>query len=315
VGSQWTAEDIPDQTGRVAVVTGGNSGLGLVTVRELARRGAHVVLACRSPDKGEAAAHEVSADVGDAKVEVRQLDLSALDSVQSFASALGHDSLDLLVNNAGIMMTPQQTTSDGFELQFGTNHLGHFALTGLLLDKLGRGDGPRVVTLSSLEHKSGHIDFEDLQSERSYAPRSAYRQSKLANAAFGLELDRRLRTASSPVISVLAHPGYSATNLQSTGPTGPVKAVLKVTNRLLAQSAEQGSLPTLYAATAPDVQGGEYYGPDGPREARGNPTRVEVIPEGRDREVGRRLWEVSEKLTGVRYELPSPGRTSGASAS
>jgi NAD(P)-dependent dehydrogenase (short-subunit alcohol dehydrogenase family) len=306
MSGKWTADDIPDQSGRVAVVTGGNSGLGLVTVRELARRGAHVVLACRSTDKGEAAAREISSDVAGSQVEVRELDLSALDSVRSFAGELGHERLDLLVNNAGIMMTPQQKTSDGFELQFGTNHLGHFALTGLLLDRLTRAEAARVVTLSSLEHKSGHLDFDDLQAERSYAPRSAYQQSKLANAAFGIELDRRLRAAGSPAISVLAHPGYSATNLQSTGPTGPMKALLSVTNRLVAQSADQGALPTLYAATAPEVQGGEYYGPDGFREARGRPTVVETIPEARDPEVGRRLWDVSEELTGVRYQLPSP---------
>jgi NAD(P)-dependent dehydrogenase (short-subunit alcohol dehydrogenase family) len=306
MSGKWTAEDIPDQSGRVAVVTGGNSGLGLVTVRELTGRGARVVLACRSAAKGEAAAREISSDVRGAKVDVRPLDLASLDSVRSFASEIGHDSLDLLVNNAGIMMTPRGTTSEGFELQFGTNHLGHFALTGLLLDKLARAAAGRVVTLSSTEHKSGHLDFEDIQGERSYGPRSAYQQSKLANAAFGVELDRRLRAGGSPVISVLAHPGYSATNLQSTGPTGPAKAVMKVTNRLFAQSAEHGALPTLYAATAPDVQGGEYYGPDGVREARGHPTKVEVIAEARDPEVGRRLWELSEELTGVSYKLPSP---------
>jgi NAD(P)-dependent dehydrogenase (short-subunit alcohol dehydrogenase family) len=306
MSSKWTAEDIPHQSGRVAVVTGGNSGLGLVTVRELARRGAQVVLACRSTDKGEAAADQIAAEVGDARVEVRKLDLGALDSVQSFASDLGQDSVDLLVNNAGIMMTPQQTTADGFELQFGTNHLGHFALTGLLLDKLAKADAARVVTLSSLEHRSGHLDFDDLQSKKNYGPRSAYQQSKLANAAFGIELDRRLRAAGSSTISVLAHPGYSATNLQSTGPSGPMKALLSVTNRLVAQSPEQGALPTLYAATAPDVEGGGYYGPDGFREARGHPTRVKAIPEAHDPEVGRRLWEVSEELTGVRYDLPGP---------
>jgi NAD(P)-dependent dehydrogenase (short-subunit alcohol dehydrogenase family) len=302
MSAKWTAQDIPDQSGRVAVVTGGNSGLGLVTVRELARKGAHVVLACRSTDKGEAAARELDAG---SNVEVRALDLSALDSVRSFAAGLGHDRVDVLVNNAGIMMTPQQSTAEGFELQLGTNHLGHFALTGLLLDRLGRADGARVVTLSSIEHKSGHLDFDDLQRERDYAPRSAYQQSKLANAAFGLELDRRLRAAGSSTISVLAHPGYSATNLQSTGPTGPMKALLAVSNRLVAQSADRGALPSLYAATAPDVEGGEYYGPDGFMEARGHPTKVEAIAEARDPAVGRRLWEVSEDLTGVRYELPS----------
>jgi NAD(P)-dependent dehydrogenase (short-subunit alcohol dehydrogenase family) len=303
--SKWKADQIPDQRGRVAVVTGGNSGLGLETVRELARHGAKVVLTARSPAKGEAALKDISESLTTADVEVRQLDLASLESVRSFAADLPHEKIDLLINNAGIMMTPKQKTADGFELQFGTNHLGHFALTGLLLERLTRAGAARVVTLSSIEHKAGHLNFEDLQSEKSYQPRTAYRQSKLANAAFGVELDRRLRAAGSSVISVLAHPGYSDTNLQSTGPTGAMKAILAVGNKLLAQDAKQGALPTLYAATAPGVDGGAYIGPDGFREARGHPTYVDVIPEGRDPDVGRRLWEVSEKLTGVRFEIPA----------
>jgi NAD(P)-dependent dehydrogenase (short-subunit alcohol dehydrogenase family) len=304
MSSNWGAEQIPDQTGRTAVVTGANSGLGLATSRELARAGAAVVLACRSVEKGEAAAAELRSAIPRAQLDVAELDLSSLASVRRFAAALRHDELSLLINNAGIMMTPQQRTPDGFELQFGTNHLGHFALTGLLLERLGKADSARVVTVSSIEHKSGHIHFDDLQLDRGYAPRKAYQQSKLANAAFGIELDRRLRAAGSPITSVLAHPGYSATNLQSTGPTGPMKALLAVGNRLLAQSADDGALPTLYAATAPGVEGGEYYGPGGFQEMRGAPKRVQVIAEGRDPEVGRRLWEVSEELTGVSYSLP-----------
>ncbi len=307
MAAKWSLDQIPDQTGRSAVVTGANSGLGLVTARELARAGASVVLACRNIQKGEEAAAEIGVAVPGAQLQVAELDLSSLASVRGFASALEVGELALLINNAGIMMTPQQQTADGFELQFGTNHLGHFALTGLLLERLGRAEAGRVVTLSSLEHKSGHVDFDDLQLVHGYAPRKAYRQSKLANAVFGLELDRRLRAAGSPVVSVLAHPGYSDTNLQSTGPTGIMKAFLAVGNRMLAQSAEQGALPTLYAATAPDVEGGEYYGPDGFREARGRPTQVKVIAEGRDPAVGGRLWQVSEELTGVEYRLPSAG--------
>ena len=307
MASSWSSEDIPDQSGRTAVVTGANSGLGLVTARELARRGARVIMAVRSADKGEAAAEEIRREARQANVEVRALDLSSLESVQAFANDLDLDAgkLDLLINNAGIMMTPQQTTHDGFELQFGTNHLGHFALTGLLLDMVQSAPSGRVVTLSSIEHKSGHIDFDDLQSEHGYAPRKAYRQSKLANALFGVELDRRLRAAGSPAISVLAHPGYTATNLQSTGPTGVMKHLMSVSNRLVAQGADKGALPTLYAATAPGVDGGDYYGPDGFMEMRGDPTHVDVIAEGRDAEVARRLWEVSEELTGVRYPLKS----------
>ncbi|MBA3306129.1 MAG: SDR family oxidoreductase [Thermoleophilaceae bacterium] len=305
--SDWNIEEIPDQSGRTAVVTGANSGLGLVTSRELARKGARVIMACRSTAKGESAASEIRRKAPDAKLDVRALDLSSLESIQAFANDLDLEAgkLDLLINNAGIMMTPQQTTHDGFELQLGTNHLGHFALTGLLLDAVQRAGAGRVVTLSSIEHKSGHIEFDDLQSQNGYAPRKAYQQSKLANALFGVELDRRLRAAGSAAISVLAHPGYSDTNLQTTGPTGPLKAILKVGNKLLAQGADRGALPTLYAATAPGVDGGDYYGPDGFMEMRGSPTHVDVIPEGRDPEVARRLWAASEELTGIRYRLES----------
>ena len=302
--TKWTADAMPDQSGRTAVVTGANSGLGLIDSRELARKGARVIMACRNTQKGEEAATQITSEVAGAQVEVRELDLASLDSVRAFAA--GVEGLDLLINNAGIMMPPRQITAGGHELQFGTNHLGHFALTGLLLGRLSKATAARVVTVSSIEHKAGHLSFEDLQSEKDYSPRGAYRQSKLANAAFGLELDRRLRAAGAPVMSVLAHPGYSDTNLQSTGPTGAMKALLSLTNKLLAQSMEKGALPTLYAATMPDVEGGDYWGPDGPREARGHPTKVEVIPEGRDPEVGRQLWAVSEELTGVRYELPTP---------
>jgi NAD(P)-dependent dehydrogenase (short-subunit alcohol dehydrogenase family) len=296
--AKWTADQIPDQTGRVAVVTGANSGLGLITARELARAGATVVVAARD-GKANAALGEIAAAVPDAALEPQTLDLADLDSVRSFAERVGaeHPRIDVLVNNAGVMMPPRSTTADGFELQFGTNHLGHFALTGLLLDRLSG----RVVTLSSLEHKPGRLNFDDLQSERSYSPRDAYQQSKFANAVFGLELDRRLRAAGPPVISVLAHPGYSATNLQLTGPTGAMRAFLRVTNQLIAQSAEQGALPQLYAATADGVEGGSFIGPDGFREARGHPTVVQPVGRARDAEAGRRLWEVSEELTGVKY--------------
>ena len=305
--STWRTEDIPDQSGRTAVVTGANSGLGLATTRELARRGARVIMACRSTDKGESAASDIRRQAPEAKLDVRPLDLGSLESIQAFANDFGLEAgrLDLLINNAGIMMTPQQTTHDGFELQLGTNHLGHFALTGLLLDTVQSAEAGRVVTVSSIEHKSGHIEFGDLQSEDGYAPRKAYRQSKLANAIFGVELDRRLRAAGSSAISVLAHPGYSDTNLQTTGPTGPMKAILKVGNKLLAQDADTGALPTLYAATAPGVEGGDFYGPDGFKEMRGNPTHVDVIPEARDPGVASRLWDISEELTGIRYPLAS----------
>jgi NAD(P)-dependent dehydrogenase (short-subunit alcohol dehydrogenase family) len=225
--------------------------------------------------------------------------------VRAFAAevAAARDRLDLLINNAGVMMPPRSVTPDGFELQFGTNHLGHYALTGLLLERLAQGRDPRVVTVSSLEHRPGRIDFDDLTSERDYQPRTAYQRSKFANAVFGLELDRRLRAAGSPVKSVLAHPGYSATNLQTSGPTGPMKALLRVGNRLFAQSAERGALPQLHAATAADVQGGEFYGPDGFNQLRGNPTRVKPVERATDPGLGRRLWQVSEELTGITFPI------------
>jgi NAD(P)-dependent dehydrogenase (short-subunit alcohol dehydrogenase family) len=301
MSEKWTAGDIPDQTGKVAVVTGANSGLGRVTALELSRHGADVVVASRSADKGEATADEIHGETGGPRPRVLELDLGSLDSIRRFAAEFDGERVDLLINNAGVMMTPQRTTSDGFELQFGTNHLGHFALTGLLLDSVDRSEAGRIVTLSSNEHKGGKLDFDDLQKERSYHPRGAYQGSKLANAVFAVELDRRLRAAGSSTVSVFAHPGYSATNLQSTGPTGIAKAAMAISNRILAQSAERGALPTLYAATAPGVQGGEYFGPDGPGEFRGLPKKVEAIPPAYDEDNGRRLWDASEELTGVRF--------------
>ena len=243
--SAWTADEIPDQTDRLAVVTGANSGLGLVTARELARKGARVVLAVRTPAKGEAAAREIRDAAPGAAVEVRELDLGSLASVRAFAEALSaeHPSIDLLVNNAGIMMTPAGKTADGHELQFGTNHLGHFALTGLLLDTLASAERARVVTVSSIEHKPGHIHFDDLALERGYAPRKAYQQSKMANAIFGIELDRRLRAAGSPVASLLAHPGYSATNLQTSGPTGVIALVGRIGNKLVVVAERHSDRP------------------------------------------------------------------------
>ena len=298
---QWTAEEIPDQSGRLAIVTGANSGLGRITALELARHGAEVIVACRSAEKARDAAEEIGAVAIGPEPRVEELDLSSLESIRGFAQKFSGGQVDLLVNNAGVMMTPPRTTSDGFELQLGTNHLGHFALTGHLLEALQRSNSARVVTLSSNEHKGGKIDFGDLQRERNYNPRGAYQQSKLANAVFAIELDRRLRAGGSSVKSTFAHPGYSATNLQSTGPTGAAKRVLALTNRVLAQPAERGALPTLYAATAPGVEGGDYYGPDGFQEFRGSPKKVRAIPEAYDAEIGERLWQVSEELTGVRF--------------
>ena len=297
----WTADEIPDQTGRLAIVTGANSGLGRVTALELARHGAEVVVTCRSVEKGEEAAEEIRSAASGPEPRVEELDLASLDSVRAFASRFANEPVDLLVNNAGVMMCPRETTEDGFERQLGTNHLGHFALTGLLLDSLARAKAARVVTVSSIEHRGGRIDFDDLQLEDGYDPRGSYQRSKLANALFAVELDRRLRAAESSVTSVFAHPGYSDTNLQRTGPTGLMRGVLEIGNRLLAQSAEQGALPQLYAATAADVEGGDYIGPDGWREMRGHPTKVKARRAAYDPELGERLWRVSEELTGVGY--------------
>ncbi len=303
MSEKWTAEQIPDQAGRTAVVTGANSGLGLVAARELARAGADVVLACRNTEKGEAAAESIRAEVPGAKVAVEALDLSSLDSVRDFAErfAAGHESLDLLLNNAGVMAPPRRETADGFELQLGTNHLGHFALTGLLLDKLQGREDARVVTVSSTAHKMGRIDFDDLQRQKHYFRWTAYGQSKLANVLFARELDRRLRAAGSTVASLAAHPGYSATNLQSAAPPLLDRVVMVVTNHLLAQSAEMGALPELYAATRPNLDGGLFIGPDGFEEQRGHPKVVRPVRAGRDEAVAERLWTVSEELTGVSY--------------
>jgi NAD(P)-dependent dehydrogenase (short-subunit alcohol dehydrogenase family) len=303
MSTKWTADQIPDQTGRTAVVTGANSGLGLSTARDLARAGAHVVLACRNLEKGEAARREVGSDA-----ELEQLDLASLDSVREFADRFraAHDGLDLLINNAGLMAPPRGVTADGFELQFGTNVLGHFALTGRLLGMLEGREDARVVTLSSNAHKLGRIHWDDLQSERRYNRWRAYNQSKLGDLMLALELDRRLRAAGSQIRSVAAHPGYSATNLQSAAPPAVDRAVMAVTNRVFAQSGDMGALPTLYAATYPGLEGGTYVGPDGFLEQRGHPEPVTPTKSARDEEAAARLWGVCEELTGVHFEIPVP---------
>jgi NAD(P)-dependent dehydrogenase (short-subunit alcohol dehydrogenase family) len=305
MADKWTAGDILDQSGRLAVVTGGNSGLGLVTARELARAGASVVVACRNTAKGNAALEQIRSTAPEAEVEVAALDLADLSSVRAFAENFKsrHEALDFLINNAGVMAPPRRTTVDGFELQFGTNHLGHFALTGLLIGAMEGREDPRVVTVSSGAHHMGRIDFDDLQSEGRYRRWRAYGQSKLANLLFALELDRRLRTAGSPIRSLAAHPGYAATNLQYAAPPIYERVVFAVTNRVLAQSADMGALPILYAATFPDVEGGTYVGPDSFYEQRGHPARARLSRAARDQETASRLWEVSEELTGVKFEF------------
>jgi NAD(P)-dependent dehydrogenase (short-subunit alcohol dehydrogenase family) len=302
---RWTIDRIADQTGRTFIVTGANSGLGFETTRQLAAHGSRVVLAARSEPKGLDAVARIKAAQSDAAVEFRVLDLADLDSVRTFAAAIISDGIavDVLINNAGVMYPPRRLTPQGFESQFATNHLGHFALSGLLFGTIRRGRDARVVTVSSPEHRGGSIHFGDLTGERSYSPRAFYQQSKFANVLFGLELDRRVRAAGIGVRSVLAHPRYSDTNLQSSGPTGLIRQLMKVSNRLIAQSGEMGALPELYAAVDPAAEGGRFYGPGGFLELRGYPAEVQPAAAAKNEEMARRLWEVSEQLTGVTWKL------------
>ena len=305
---KWTAEEIPDQHGRTAIVTGANSGLGRIVARELAGHGAKVIVASRDNMKGAEAARAITAAFPSSTVEAAQLDLANLSSIRAFADRIraGNDHIDLLINNAGVMAAPFQRTANGFELQFGTNHLGHIALTGLLLPLLYERPDARLVTVSSNSHKAGQMRFDDLQGERHYSRWGAYSQSKLANLLFAFELDRRLKAGGQRLISVAAHPGYSATNLQLSGPLPHERLVMRMSNRLFAQSAEIGALPLLYAATAPDLQGGSYVGPDGAREMRGNPVLVHATRRAEDMEDARRLWDISERLTGFTYDFRAP---------
>jgi NAD(P)-dependent dehydrogenase (short-subunit alcohol dehydrogenase family) len=289
---RWTAADLPSLDARTFVVTGANSGIGLIAARELGRAGARVVLAVRNTEKGEEAARSI-----EGRAEVRRLDLADLASVRAFADGWDGD-LDVLVNNAGVMAVPESRTKDGFEMQIGTNHLGPFALTNLLLPRLR----DRVVTISSGAHRMGKIRLDDLNWEDGYRRWGAYGQSKLANLLFTLELQRRLDEAGSDLRAVAAHPGYAATNLQARTENFLQNGVMWITNTLLAQSDEMGALPTLYAATE-EVPGGSYVGPDGFQEQRGHPKLVGRSSAARDEETARRLWELSEELTGVSFPL------------
>jgi len=309
--ASWTAADIPDQSGKRALITGANSGIGFHTARELARRGAHVTLACRNQARGDNALQRIRSELPSAQVELALLDLADLDSVQKVADRLLEQGrgIDVLVNNAGVMALPRrQTTAQGFEMQMGTNHLGHFALTGRLLPALLARPAARVVTLSSFGHRAArNVGLDDLQSERAYSPWSTYNRSKLANVLFFLELDRRLRGGGRTAISIGAHPGYAATNLQYSGPraggTTISARLLGALTRLAAQPEAQGALPPLYAATAPGVTGGGYYGPARLGETRGDPKPAHIAKQGRDEEAARQLWEISAELTHVHYEL------------
>ena len=295
----WRATDIPDQSGRLAVVTGANSGIGLETARELARKGARVAMACRSETKARAAQAVIMEEIPDARIDLWPLDLSSLESIRSFAKAFHekHETLDLLINNAGVMIPPFGRTADGFEIQFGTNHLGHFALTAQLIDLLLPTAGSRVVTVSSIAHRFGRIRFDNLNAERGYSASLAYAQSKLANLSFALELHRRLEERGQKTLSVAAHPGWTATNLQDNS------AFARFFSKHLAQSATRGALPTLRAATAPNAQGGHYYGPRGWFEMQGSPIVAYTTRRARDPATAKTLWTVSEELTGVRFAV------------
>ena len=303
----WTASDMPDLSGGTIVVTGANSGLGFEGALAFAAKGADVVLACRNAEKGGSARAKIVAAHPRAKVEVMALDLASLASIRAFAEELTRRTLrlDVLCNNAGVMALPRRETADGFEMQIGTNHFGHFALTGLLLPSLLATPGSRIVTQSSGAHRGGRMNFADLHGKTGYSKWPAYCQSKLANLLFAFELDRRLRAKGSSACSVACHPGYSATELQTAGPrmegSGFMERIMEIGNQLLAQSAAAGVLPMLYAATSPDADGGDYIGPSGIGELWGGPKKVSSIARARDLESAKRLWTVSEEATGVRY--------------
>jgi NAD(P)-dependent dehydrogenase (short-subunit alcohol dehydrogenase family) len=314
MANSWTTEDIPDLSEKTIVVTGANSGLGFEATKAFARGGATVVMACRSLDRGRKAAEEIRDGITEntgATLAVRECDLASLSSVAEFAEGVrdDYDELDVLCNNAGVMAIPRRETEDGFEMQLGVNHLGHFALTGHLLEMLVETDGEtRVVTHSSTAHTSGEVDFEDLHRGDSYGKWEAYGQSKLANLLFAYELQRRLEDAGyTEVKSVACHPGYADTNLQYRGPEEMGSklryGMMRVANAVFAQSAKRGALPLLYAATAPDADGGAYYGPGGFMDMRGAPERQESNDASHDEATAGRLWDVSEDLTGVQYDF------------
>jgi NAD(P)-dependent dehydrogenase (short-subunit alcohol dehydrogenase family) len=305
-GSKWTAQQIPSQAGKTALVTGANSGIGYQAALELARHGAHVLLGCRNYEKGQAALDRLLREAPGASAELVELDMASLASIRAFVAAFAARgiALDLLINNAGVMALPQrELTADGFERQFGTNHLGHFALTGLLIPQLLAAPAPRVVTVASLAHRGGKIDFENLQSERGYKGWDTYNNSKLANILFANELNRRAGAAHSKLVSMPVHPGISVTSIFENGPgVKDLKAIaVKILAPFITQPDDAGALPTLYAATSPNAKGGEYIGPDGFGELKGSPVVVKPRANALDQAVAERLWTVSEELTGVTY--------------
>lgn len=305
---EWTVADMPDLRGKVAIVTGANSGIGYEVAKALAEKNAQVILGVRNNDRGAEAVHQMLKQNPKSVVAMRCLDLANLESIREFAKNYQRDfnRLDLLINNAGVMALPRRTTEDGFEMQFGTNHLGHFALTGLLLSSLLSTPKARVVAVSSRLHENGEIRFDDLMAEESYDKNHAYAQSKLANLLFAYELQRRLENHGADTISVAAHPGYAATNLQTAGPEMEGSQVgtlmMRTANAIFAQSAAMGALPILYAATQPGLEGGEYVGPTGFWKMRGHPAVYPSSPASYDQDAASKLWDVSARLTGVHYQ-------------
>ena len=300
---KFTAASIPPLNGKTVLITGANSGIGYQAAVELARHGADVLLGVRSLAKGSEALAKLKATVPNAEAQVVELDMASLSSIRAFAASFTGE-LDVLINNAGVMaLNQRELTADGFERQFGTNHLGHFALTALLMPALKRSPAPRVVTVSSLAHRNGKIDFSNLQSEKKYVPWDAYNASKLANLLFALELDRRARAAGSNLLSIPVHPGISRTQIFDNGPgASDLKArIVKLLAPVMTQSDEDGALPTLYAAASPDAKGGMYIGPDGFNHFRGSPAPERPRPQALDEAVAKELWNVSEQLTGVAF--------------
>jgi NAD(P)-dependent dehydrogenase (short-subunit alcohol dehydrogenase family) len=295
---KWDSDDIPDQKGRVAIVTGSSSGIGYETAHVLSNKNATVIIAVRNLQKGNAALDKIKVSCQEADVRLMELDLANLESIRNFATEFksSYSSLDLLINNAGVMMPPYSKTTDGFELQFGTNHLGHFALTGLLMDLIEKTHYSRIVNVSSSSHNYGDLNFEDLNwKNRSYKKMKAYGDSKIANLYFTYELQKRFEIRNMNVIATASHPGWTATELQRH------TVLVRFLNNFFSQDITMGALPTLYAATGLDVQGGDYFGPSGWREMKGYPKKVESNELSQDRKIAAKLWEVSEALTGIKY--------------
>jgi NAD(P)-dependent dehydrogenase (short-subunit alcohol dehydrogenase family) len=307
MSANWTTNDIPDLTGKVIIVTGANSGIGYEAALEFARKGGRTILACRSMDKAQTALSQIQAQVPNAQAEIMQLDLASQASIHAFAEAFNanYDRLDLLINNAGIMMVPYGTTEDDFERQFGTNHLGHFALTGLLMDRILATPGARVVNISSTGHRMGSMDFDNLMYAQGegYSPSRAYGRSKLANLLFTYELQRRFEALGADAMATAAHPGGSNTNLANHMQDRLLFKILMPISARMMQSAAMGALPTLRAAVDPQAQGGDYFGPGGFMEQRGYPVKVESNKDSHSAEDARRLWSVSEQLTGITYTM------------